>query len=55
MYLGQNAVNEGLVDEIGTYEKTLIDHFPKATILPTGIEGKLSEYEKWFNLFIKVS
>jgi hypothetical protein len=43
------------VDEIGTFEKTLLDRFPKAKIIPTGVEGKLSEYEKWFNLFIKVS
>lgn len=44
-----------MIDDIGTYEKILMEMYPKAKIIPTNQDGKLREYENWFNLFIKVS
>lgn len=32
-----------------------MEMYPKAKIIPTNQDGKLREYENWFNLFIKVS
>ncbi|CAD8059058.1 unnamed protein product [Paramecium sonneborni] len=55
IYIGQEAKELGLVDELGTYEKVLMQQYPKAKLIPINLEGKLREYENWFNLFIKIS
>ncbi|CAK58646.1 unnamed protein product (macronuclear) [Paramecium tetraurelia] len=55
VFLGKEAKDLGLVDELGTYEKVLMQQYPKAKIIPINTEGKLTEYENWFNLFIKIS
>ncbi|CAD8056061.1 unnamed protein product [Paramecium sonneborni] len=55
VYIGQEAKELGLVDELGTYEKVLMQQYPKAKLIPINLEGKLRVYENWFNLFIKIS
>ncbi|CAD8047706.1 unnamed protein product [Paramecium primaurelia] len=55
VFLGVEAKELGLVDELGSYEKVLMQQYPKAKIIPINTEGKLREYENWFNLFIKIS
>ncbi|CAD8144115.1 unnamed protein product [Paramecium pentaurelia] len=55
VFLGKEAKEIGLVDELGTYEQVLMQQYPKAKIIPINTEGKLTEYENWFNLFIKIS
>jgi ClpP class serine protease len=53
--MGELALERGLVDEIGSYEKILMQQFPNAKLVFYSAESKLQKLEDAFYVILKIT